>query len=276
MLTHRLFTSFPQYTKHMQVGGMIVASIALIASAFVTKAGHLIVTLGVLYPFAGALYLPCATLLYEWFHARRGLATGIMFAGTGLGGTIFPFVTSALLQRFGYRATMISIGLAFALLNSLALVFVTRRIPVTRRRTSGGRKHAAPKTDWSFWRHRHIWLGTAIILATSMGNFLPSLWIPSYAEAIHATRPNGTALVAIMNAASVPGNTITGYLSDRLPTRIVVTLSCTVACIACLALWGMGTSEGLLTAFSVVWGLTALSFVGTWSKMITIISSEFR
>lgn len=43
----------PQYTKHMQIGGMVVASIALIASAFVTKAGHLIITLGVLYPFAG-------------------------------------------------------------------------------------------------------------------------------------------------------------------------------------------------------------------------------
>lgn len=199
-----------------------------------------------------------------------------MFAGTGLGGTIFPFVTSSLLARFGYKATMISIGLAFALLNSIALFFVKRRIPVTSRSKakSEGRKHARPKTDWSFWRHRSIWIGTAIILSTSMGNFLPSLWIPSYAEAIHAKRPNGTALVAIMNAASVPGNTITGYLSDRLPTRIVVTLSCTTAAIACLVLWGMGTSEGLLVGFSVVWGLTALSFVGTWSKMITIISSK--
>lgn len=227
-----------------------------------------------------ALYLPCATLLYEWFHVRRGLATGIMFAGTGLGGTIFPFVVSALLSRFGYKATMISLGLSFLLLNSLALIFVKRRIPITTRpfslsrSRSRSRVHARPKTDWSFWRHRSIWIGTAIILSTSMGNFLPSLWIPSYAEAIRAHRPNGTALVAIMNAASVPGNTLTGYLSDRLPTRVVVTLSCTLAAVACLTLWGMGTSEGLLVAFSVVWGFTALSFVGTWSKMITIISSE--
>ncbi|KLT42180.1 transporter [Cutaneotrichosporon oleaginosum] len=270
-----LFTTFPQYTKHMQVLGMIVASIGLIASAFVTRASHLIVTLGVLYPFAGALYLPCATLLYEWFHARRGLATGIMFAGTGVGGTIFPFVTSALLQRYGYRATMVSIGIAFAGLNAIALVFVKRRIPVPRRSLASSlkREHRR-KTDWSFWRHRSIWIGTAIILSTSMGNFLPSLWMPSYAEAVRAHAPDGTALVAIMNAASVPGNTLTGYLSDRLPTRIVVTLSCTLAAFACLCLWGLGTSEGLLVGFSVVWGVTALSMVGTWSKMITIISKD--
>jgi hypothetical protein len=27
------------------------------------------------------LYLPAATLLFEWFIARRGMATGIMFSG---------------------------------------------------------------------------------------------------------------------------------------------------------------------------------------------------
>ncbi|BEI96949.1 hypothetical protein CcaverHIS631_0205380 [Cutaneotrichosporon cavernicola] len=267
-----LFTMFPQYTKHMQVVGMAVASVGLVSSAFVTSAGQLIVTLGVLYPFAGALYLPCATMIYEWFHARRGLATGIMFGGTGVGGTIFPFVTTALLHRFGYKATMISIGLAFAVVNSIALYFVKRRIPVPRRSIKATLKKDR-NTDWSFWKHRSIWLATAIILSTSMGNFLPSLWMPSYAEAIHAHSPDGTALVAIMNAASVLGNTITGYLSDRLPTRIVVTLSCILASFACLALWGLGTSQGLV-GFSVVWGVTALSMVGTWSKMITIISKD--
>jgi hypothetical protein len=30
------------------------------------------------------LYLPAATLLFEWFLTRRGLATGIMFSGQSL------------------------------------------------------------------------------------------------------------------------------------------------------------------------------------------------
>lgn len=268
------FTAFPQYTKHMQVFGLGVSTVGLIASAFVTSPVHLVITIGVLFPFAGPTYIPCATLLYEWFSERRGLATGIMFAGTGVGGTIFPFVVSALLNKFGYKATMISLGLSFALLNGIALIFVRRRIPLGR--VGSGRKlrRAKPKVDWSFLRSRGIWIAIAVILCTSMGNFIPSLWIPTYAESVRATKPDGTALLAIMNAASVPGNTLIGFLSDRYPTRIVIPITCTIASLACLVLWGLGTTDGLLVAFSVVWGFTALSFVGTWSKMITIISKD--
>jgi hypothetical protein len=52
-------------------------------------------------------------------------------------------------------------------------------------------------------------------------------------------------------------------------------ISCALSTIATLALWGLGTTDGLLVAFSIVWGLTALSFVGLWSKIITTIGSEF-
>lgn len=264
------FTSFPQYSKHMQVFGLAVSSIALISSAFVTTPVQLVITIGVLFPFAGPTYIPCATLLYEWFSERRGLATGIMFAGTGVGGTVFPFVVKALLTKFGYKATMISLGISFGLLNGIALCFIRRRIPLGR----VGPRRAKPKVDWSFFRSPPVWIAIAIILCTAMGNFIPSLWIPSYAETVRATKPDGTALLAIMNAASVPGNTILGFLSDRYPTRIVVPVTCALASMACLVLWGLGTTDGLLVAFSIVWGFTALSFVGTWSRMISYISKD--
>lgn len=131
-----------------------------------------------------ALYLPCATLLYEWFQDRRGIATGIMFAGTGVGGTVFPFVVTALLNTFGYKATMISLSVGFLLLNGVALMFIKRRIPLAAGRTASARDHKGHKSvwrsiDWSFLRKRGIWTATAVILATAMGNFIPSLWIPS-------------------------------------------------------------------------------------------------
>lgn len=54
-------------------------------------------------------YLPAATLLFEWFQQKRGFASGIMYAGTGAGGTVFPFIMQGLLNRFQYRASMISL-----------------------------------------------------------------------------------------------------------------------------------------------------------------------
>lgn len=171
--------------------GLVVSSAGLIAAGFVTRADQLIPTMGVLYPFAGgklpqssasspppaALYLPCATLIYEWFVARRGLATGIMFAGTGVGGTLFPFLVDALLKRFGYKATMVAVGIGFGTLNAVALLFVKRRIPLPPQ--VAGQRRPRPRIEWSVATKWPFWCGFAILLLTSMGNFNPTLWIPS-------------------------------------------------------------------------------------------------
>lgn len=50
---------------------------------------HLLVCLGLIYPFSCVYYLPCALLLFEWFSKKRGLASGVLYAGTGCGGTVF-------------------------------------------------------------------------------------------------------------------------------------------------------------------------------------------
>jgi len=109
-----------------------------------------------------------------------------MFAGTGVGGTVFPFIVTALLGRFGYKATMISLAIGFGVLCGVALMFIKRRIPLTVNRASQARNHKGyggksvwRAIDWSFLKKRGIWVATAVILATAMGNFIPSLWIPS-------------------------------------------------------------------------------------------------
>jgi MFS family permease len=73
----------------------------------------------------------------------------------------------------------------------------------------------------------------------------------------------------------VPGVTLTGYLSDKLPLRLTILLSCTLATLSCLLLWGFGKTDNLLILFSLAWGLSGLSFVGLWSKVISVICGEF-
>ncbi|KAL1408095.1 hypothetical protein Q8F55_004898 [Vanrija albida] len=246
-----LFAAFPHRSKLIQTVGLVVSSAGLIAAGFVTKADQLIPTMGVLYPFAGALYLPCATLVYEWFVERRGVATGIMFAGTGVGGTIFPFIVDALLKRFGYKATMVAVGIGFATLNAVALLFVKRRLPLPPR--VPGQRRPRPQIDWGVAKTWPFWCGFFVLLLTSMGNFNPTLWIPT---------------------ASVPGNALTGWISDRTPAKVTVFGSSLLAALAVLIPWGLGTTNAPLVFFSIVWGLTALSFVSLWSKLISRICKD--
>ncbi len=61
---------------------------------------------------------------------------------------------------------------------------------------------------------------------------------------LRVSSPTGTGLIALMKryidqshkSASVPGATLTGYLSDRLPLRIVIFLSSAGAAASCLLL----------------------------------------
>jgi MFS family permease len=140
-------------------------------------------------PHPSAAYLPCATLIFEWYSTRRGLASGIMYAGTGAGGTIFPFIVSALLTRLGYKLAMIILGVGFGVLGSIGLLGIKRRVPIARRDGVGrGRDRRRNEVgtgmsglkgiDWSWWRRPTFLGGMAIILMTSMGFSIPTLWIP--------------------------------------------------------------------------------------------------
>ena len=99
-----------------------------------------------------------------------------MWSGTGLGGTIFPFLLSFLLSHVGYRATMLALGIGFALINGLALVWVKRRIPLPSRGIEEDRRPT--RMDTSCLKTRQMAIGVAVITLTSLGNFVPSVWMP--------------------------------------------------------------------------------------------------
>lgn len=97
-----------------------------------------------------------------------------MFSGAAAGGTFFPLVGNALLQRVGYRATMITLAAIFGAANSVALLFIRCRIPVARVRSAPRRTFS-----YAFLKRRGMWTLSAFVALTAMGNFIPSLWMPS-------------------------------------------------------------------------------------------------
>lgn len=126
-----------------------------------------------------ATYLPGSTLIFEWFYVLRGLASGVLFAGTGVVGAIFPILVSSMLSEFGYRATMISLGIGFLILGGISLLPIKRRIPYTR---GGARRHGRDSRfsgQSKYLLSKLMLVGALVIFFTGLGNYIPSLWIPS-------------------------------------------------------------------------------------------------
>lgn len=76
--------AWPSIRRLSSILGLMITVSALLASSFATRVWHLILTQGMLYGIGGSLlYSPTMFYLDEWFIRRKGLAFGIMWAGTG-------------------------------------------------------------------------------------------------------------------------------------------------------------------------------------------------
>lgn len=122
------------------------------------------------------LFFPCITILYDWFIERRGLASGIMFGGAAVGGTIFPLMTAKLLDAVKYKPTLYIIAAMFGSCNGVAMIFLRRRVPIAP--VASGRR-VRPPIDFGFLKRRGFWEMVAFVGITSLGSFIPSVWLPS-------------------------------------------------------------------------------------------------
>jgi len=274
VLASPLYTRYPEWRWVLQYGGLALSASGIIGSAFVTRPWQLLLTAGIMYPVGSCIYyINAATLLFEWFNRYRGFAGAVMYSGTGLGGAAFPFIIEALLRRYSYKAAVLSLAIGYGVIGSIALFFVRERIPVPKRL-----RNAPPaprrKIPTTFLKRNTFYCFTGTILLTSLGNFLPSIFTVSFGSVLGYSSRQGTLVVAVMNAASVAGLLVLGYLSDRWSARVLIAISCFGAAFACLFLWGFATGLTTLMAFAIIFGFFGLGFAALWTKMISIIAKD--
>jgi hypothetical protein len=102
-------------------------------------------------------------------------ATSLMFTA-GAGGVIYPLLLNALIQRFGYRAALISLGVGFSIIGLTTLPFMKNRIPLPPRRSAAMRQRRY--VSGAFLKRTPFYAFGGCILLTSLGNFVPPLFIP--------------------------------------------------------------------------------------------------
>ncbi len=62
------------------------------------------------FAFTGCMFLPINTLLARWFVDKKGLATGIVYAGAGIGGMILSPVLKTSIEMVGWRMSYVYIA----------------------------------------------------------------------------------------------------------------------------------------------------------------------
>ncbi|BGP35981.1 hypothetical protein JCM10296v2_007833 [Rhodotorula toruloides] len=282
ILVITVFRRYPDWVKPILWGSAFVNCLAMLASSWATKVWHLILLQGVVLGLSGAvLYAPVLLWLNSWFHMRRGLASGIVFAGTGIGGLVFPFIISILLDRHGF-ATMCRVWAAITgAVYAVAVWLIRPRVPPTRPKGERGPWFATG--DASFLKDPVVLMMTATSFVSSLAYFPVSLYLPTYTTSL-ASPLSANIVVAAFNLSSSIGSTVTGYASDL---SVEWTIAVMGVCGAVLALtaWGLASSLGAVFAFAVLfslfsqtcscWGAAARDTAGANPHLSTIIFCTF-
>lgn len=190
----------------------------------ISQIGQLYLFYGVLASMGTGSWVPLLSTGARWFTRNRGLISGIIVAGVGMGTIIMPPVSNALITAYTWRTSYLIVGGA-GLVISVAIAQLLRRGPVGE--IPAHDRVASPALVEDSSRislrnalgTRQFWISCIIFFA-----FLYSIHTLMVHVVPHATdiglSPEGAAgILSVVGALSIAGRIVMGSASDRIGGR---------------------------------------------------------
>lgn len=253
---------YPRFRKWATPVGLFIVCLALGLGSLSTSVSQLILTQGIIYAIGGGLaWTPILFILEEWWVRRRGFAYGATMAGLGLSGAILPVVLEWLLHSYGFRTTLRVCALSFVVLCFPIVFFFKPRLPVSQ--TSQSRSF-----DMSFWTCSNFLVLQSGNVVQSLGFFLPSIYLPTFASELGASAIESTVTIILLNGAGFMGCLVMGVAVDKYNVVYCLLISAVGSAVGVFLLWGLATSLAPLYLFCIVYGAFAGCQSSAWSAII--------
>ncbi|OGE54207.1 hypothetical protein PENARI_c006G01711 [Penicillium arizonense] len=209
----------PKMGRWFSIIGLTIMCFSLALGSFSKNVTHLILSQGVGFGVGGCIaYSPSILYMSEWFVRRRGLAFGIVWAGSGVSGLAFPIGLEKLLSNFGFQTTLRVISVLIFVLAAPLLYFHKPRLPVSK--TIGYHR-----LNFRFLLNKVFVIYQIGNIMEALGFFLPGIYLPTYARNIGGSSFISSLTVMLLNLASVFGSVTMGHLADRYHVITCITIS---------------------------------------------------
>lgn len=268
------------------IGG-VFSFFGLLFASRAAELWQLYITLGFMVGLGtGATLVPHVSLLSRWFVKRRGLAIGIMAAGSGAGMTIISPLSQALLTTIGWRTTFLFLSFATLILFGLS-AFVVRGWPKEKgllpygvtdsqaKEVAAGKKTVGTDdnsiTLEQAMRGKDLWLVLGMRIFLSLAIFMVNLHLVNYAVDAGLSRAAAAMLMSIVGAVSIFGKIGAGHLVDLIGSKKIV-----IACAAGLAavmFWLSGPMGGQMMQISAA--IYGIAYGGSYALFNTIVADTF-
>lgn len=255
------------------------AAIFLLASMLASVSAHLWqfqLTQGLLLGVGICItYMPAVSIPPTWFDRRRGLAMGIVLAGTGIGGVFWAPVLRALISKAGFRNTLRISGAICS--TFMAMAGLVLEWPPSRKAALAVENASLSRTasiftislvDWKVATSRKFVAHALGTMLQSAAYYTPVFFFASYARTLGYSQATSASFIALSNAINAIGKVLIGYAADRIGRLNALFLTTMVSSVTAPALWlpsclSSTQSEGrcFFIAFIVFYGIFASAYV---------------
>ena len=222
-------------------------------------------------------YAPLVSTVARWFTRRRGLMTGIVVAGIGIGTVIIPPLASWSIANYGWRTSYLIVGV-ITLVSLISIAQLLKRDPAQMNLVPYGEREMAMNglqlepRRYSFRQAIHtrqFWL--ICVIKISFGFILQTIMvhIVPHATDLGISYTSAATILAIGGGVSIAGRLVMGIVTDRIGGRAAL-LSCFVLISAAL-LWLLVSKElWMLYLFAITFGFG----YGGFAPLASLIIAE--
>lgn len=242
--------------RHLFQAGAVLAALAFVAASRAPSLTALVVTYGVLGGLGLATLGSQANLAVAalWYPRARGRAIAVADLGTGLGAFAFIPLAQALVERVGWRGTLLVWA---ALLVTVVVPLNTfQRLPAGEAVTAPPSLHADARVRDALRAAPFWWLvGMRFFAACAFP--LINTHMVAYAIGRGVPPPAAATALGAVSLVSLAGRLNTGWLSDRIGRAPALTLTYSSAAvgIGCLAALAFGEAPVWLVLYVLFYGL---------------------
>ena len=249
------------------VGGALLISLGYIASGYAQNLTifsllQILIGLG-----TSASFAPLMIDVSHWFMKRRALAVALASCGNYLAGTLWPPLLQLSISSYGWRMSMIGIGVV-CIATLLPLAFLMRQ-----RAPAEAGSHAPPVSRFGTLAVPQNVLFVLLIVAgfaCCVAMAMPQVHMVAYCNDLGYGAARGAEMLSVMLGLGVVSRIVSGFIADRIGALSALLLGSTLQGVA-LFLYLFFDS---MTSLYVISGLFGL-FQGGIVPMYAVIVREY-
>jgi len=245
--------------RTLAFAGILAFAVGFIALSFAQSPKQMVVLIALPIGFGFTACGPfmANVLTTNWFYKKRGRALGIAAVATSAGGFLVQPIFSYLIFKFGWRAAILYMGLAIALIAAILILRYFISKPEDIGQFPDGETQSIPQTITAanpslILKNRDFWviaLACGLLLASDQA-LLVSL--KPFGENLGFSNAQATLIPTVVAGSAIGGKLLIGWMIERFDKRLVFALVCLANILFLLAAIFMTSFAALVTVAAFV------------------------